>query len=366
MIEKVLTDRLSSVIISLKEWNDNIVALVVVKKWKDMATSPSWSNVLQRIIKSTAERQRLSTVLGVTSMTLSRWASGESKPQRPHLIHLLQVVHPHQRQELLDALEGQYTDIHSWLTEDNSEQIPSEFFAQVLSARTTTNESLRFWRISEAVLKQALAQLDPNHLGMAVKLVQCMPPSTDGKVRSLRERAGRGTPPWPADLEYDVLFLGLESLSGYAVEVRHIVSDDDLRQSKTFPSIKDNHEVSAAAYPIRFEGQIAGCLLASSTQAGYFSQQRPNLLAVFSDLIALAFDKEDFYPSHMIELRVMPRPGLQRSILASFRQRVTTRFQQAIYQNQQLSNAEVEMQVWQELEAELLAYNVDQHNVYHQ
>ncbi len=330
-----------------------------------MVTPPSWSNVLQRIIKSTSERQRLSTVLGVTSMTLSRWASGESKPQRPHLIHLLQAVHPHQRQELLDALEEQYSDIHSWLTEDTSEHIPSEFFAQILSTRTTTTESLRFWRISETILKQALAQLDPNHLGMAVKLVQCMRPGVDGKVRSLRERAGRGTPPWSTDLEYDVLFLGLESLSGYAVEVRHIVSDDDLRQSKTFPAVKDNHEVSAAAHPIRFEGRIAGCLLASSTQASYFSPQRLNLLATFSDLIALAFDKEDFYPSHTIELRVMPKPSSQRLILADFRQRITTRFQQAMYQHKQLSNADIEMQAWQELEAELLAYNVDQHDIYH-
>ena len=330
-----------------------------------MVTPPSWSNVLQRIIKSTAERQRLSTALGVTSMTLSRWASGESKPQRPHLIHLLQAVHPNQRQELLDTLEEQYTDIHNWLTEDTSEHIPSEFFAQVLSIRTTTTESLRFWRISEAVLKQALAQLDPNRLGMAVKLVQCMRPGADGKVRSLRERAGRGTPPWPADLEYDVLFLGLESLSGYAVEVRHIVSDDDLRQSKTFPAVKDNHEVSAAAHPIRFEGRIAGCLLASSTQSGYFSPQRLNLLAIFSDLISLAFDNEDFYPSHMIELRVMPKPSSQRPILANFRQRMTTRFQQAMYQHKPLSNAEIEMQAWQELEAELLAHSVDQREIYH-
>jgi len=327
---------------------------------------PTWSNILQGIIKSTVERQRLSTALGVTSMTLSRWASGESRPQKPHLIHLLQVVHPHQRQELLEALEEQYSDIQSWLTEDTSEHIPSEFFAQVLNIRTTTTENLRFWRISETVLKQALTQLDPNRLGMAVKLVQCMRPGPDGKVRSLRERAGKGTPPWTTDLEYDVLFLGLESLSGYAVESRHIVSDDDLRQSKTFPTVKDRHEASAAAHPIRFEGNIAGCLLASSAQPGYFSAQRLNLLATFSDLISLAFDKEDFYPSRMIELRVMPPPDTQRPILANFRQRVTARFQQAMYQHKQLNNSEIELQAWQELEADLLAYDLGQHDTHHE
>src|SRR5690242_1388892 len=130
---------------------------------------PSWTNVLQGIIKSSAERQRLSIALGVTTMTLTRWASGESKPQRPHLMHLIQVIHPNQRQELLDALEKHYPDIQSWLEEDNTEHISSEFFAHILIMRTTTTESLRFWCISEAVLKQALALLDPNRLGMAVK-----------------------------------------------------------------------------------------------------------------------------------------------------------------------------------------------------
>lgn len=318
---------------------------------------PAWSTILQGIIKSPAERQRLSTALGVTTMTLSRWASGESKPQRPHLIHLVQVIHPNHRQELIDALELVYPEIQSWLMEDSAEQIPSEFFAQVLSIRTTTTESLRFWRISEVVLKQALTQLDPNQLGMAVKLVQCMPPSLiDGKVRSLRERAGKGTPPWTADLEHDVLFLGLESLSGYAVEVRHIVNDDNLRQDKPFPSVQDEFEVSAAAAPIRFEGRIAGCLLASSTQEKYFSQQRLNLLATFSDLISLAFDKSDFLHTNDIELRVMPKPAVQRPILANFRQRVTVKFQEAMARRQQLSNFQIEQLAWQELETELLLH----------
>jgi transcriptional regulator with XRE-family HTH domain len=317
---------------------------------------PTWSTILQGIIKSAPERQRLATALGVTSMTLSRWASGESRPQRNHLIRLLQVVHPNQRQELLDALQEQFHDIQSWLTEDTSEQVSSEFFAYVLNIRTTTTESLRFWRISEAVLKQGLALLDPNRLGMAVKLVQCMPPTSDGKIRSLRERAGKGNAPWTADLEHDVLFLGLESLCGYAVEVRHIVSDDDLRQARSFPAIQDDYEVSAAAHPIRFEGRVAGCLLASSTQPGYFSQQRLNLLTVLSDLIALAFDQNEFYPFEIVDLRFMPPPHVQRARLTNFRQRVTAKFRQAMLEQRELNTVQLELETWQDLEAELMIY----------
>ncbi len=317
---------------------------------------PSWSHILQGMIKSTTERQRLSTALSVTSMTLSRWASGESKPHKSHLIHLLQVVHPSHRQELLDALELSYPDIHYWLAEDTSEYIPSDFFAHILNIRTTTTESLRFWRISEEVLKQALNQLDPNRLGMAVKLVQCMPPSPeDGKIHSLRERTGKGSTPWAADLEHDVLFLGLESLSGYVVEMRHPHDDNDLRMKKATPAIQDDYEVSAAAHPIRFEGKIAGCLLASSTQKSYFSAQRLGLLATFSDLISLAFTKEDFYDPDVIRLHVMPGIRTQRAILANFRQRVTMKFQEAMQQRLHLSNIQIELQAWQDLEQELLS-----------
>ncbi len=321
---------------------------------------PVWSTILQNIIRSTPERQRLSSALGVTTVTLSRWASGESKPQRPHLIHLLQVVHPDRRQELLEALEQQYPDIQSWLTEDTTERIPSEFFAQVLNMRTSISESLRFWRISEIVIRQALAQLDPNNLGMAVKLVQCMPPSANGKILSLRERIGKGTPPWTADLEHDVVFLGLESLSGYAVDLRHGVINEDLRTSRTTPAVKDDYEVSAAACPICFEGNIAGCLLASSTQAHYFSQQRLSLLSTFSDLVSLAFDKTDFYAPSSITLRVMPPPSVQRPMLTTFHQRVTTRFKQSLLAGEHLSSTEIEAQVWQELEQQLIDSQIEE------
>ncbi|HEV2654985.1 MAG TPA: GAF domain-containing protein, partial [Ktedonobacteraceae bacterium] len=164
--------------------------------------------------------------------------------------------------------------------------------------------------------------------------------------------------------EHDVLFLGLESMSGYATEVRHIVSDADLRKNKSFPSYQDEYELSAAAHPIRFEGRIAGCLLASSTQVDYFTPARLSLLTTFSDLIALAFDKSDFYSPQQVELRLMPKPKVQRPILATFRQRVTEKFQQAMYQQKQLSNAEIELQAWQDIESELLTMREDDLDAY--
>jgi transcriptional regulator with XRE-family HTH domain len=316
----------------------------------------SWFDILRSIIKSPSERQRLSTALGVTPMTLTRWASGESKPQRSHLVHLLQVLHANQRAEIIDALQQAYPELPTLLNEGTvNDTVPAEFFAQVLNLRTITTEGLRFWRISECILKQALAQLDPNQLGMSVKLLQCMPPiDPHGNVRSLRERTGKGNPPWTSDLEQDVLFLGIESLSGAAVETRHAMSNDNLQKNRSTPANVDEFEVSAAAHPIRLEGRIAGCLLASSAQESYFSQQRIELLATFSDLLSLAFNREDFYAPERITLRVMPKPEKQRVLLADYRTLVTQKFHAAMQQQKQLTNAEAEMLAWQDFEEILI------------
>jgi len=225
-----------------------------------MPNSPQeWSLTLQGIIKPSAERKRLATVLGLSDMTLLRWASGESNPQRPHLIRLVHALQPQHRDEILGQLEKVYPEIHSWLKSNANESITSEFFAQVMHVRTTTTEHLRFWRISDMVLKQALLQLDPNISGLSVKLIRCMP-LRDGKVRSIRECAGKGTPPWNNDLEHDVLFLGMESMSGYTTESRRFVNDGNLHKGKMIPAYPGEYEVSAIAQPIQFKGHIAGCL----------------------------------------------------------------------------------------------------------
>ena len=316
--------------------------------------SPSWQDVLQTIIKMPGERQRLSTILGVTPVTISRWAHSETTPQRSQLLRLAKAVQPQHREAFMTALETTYPDIQSPLKEAPVEQIPSSFFADLLSVRTTTTEALRFWRISEMVLKEALTLLDPNELGMAISVVQCMPP-VDGKIRSLRETAGKGTLPWAADLENLALFLGMESLAGYSVETRHIANVEDLSKDKLVPAYQTEFEVSSAAHPIWLGGLIAGCLLASSTQIGYFSQQRLALLATFSDLISLAFSKDEFYPPNMVALRVLPTLEKQRPILATFRQRVSKTLIEALQHRQHIRNADAERLVWQEIEEQLLS-----------
>ena len=57
-----------------------------------MNTLLSWQSSLHHMLKVPGERQRMATALGLSPMTLTRWATGESNPQRSHLIRLVQVV----------------------------------------------------------------------------------------------------------------------------------------------------------------------------------------------------------------------------------------------------------------------------------
>ena len=317
----------------------------------------SWQDILKQMIRTPGERQRLAEALGLSIMTLSRWTNAESIPQRPHIIRLVQVVQPHYRQELIAALEqGPYPDIQTWLKDGPAEQIPSAFYAEILNLRATMTDALRFWRISEMILQQVLEQLDPNRLGMSITLVQCMPPSRkhDGKIRTLREVTGKGTPPWAADLEHLSLFLGVESLAGYVVESRHEDSIEDLSKDRLVPAYQTEHEVSSAAFPIMLGDRIAGCLSASSKELGYFTQPRLALLGAFSNLASLAFNKSDFYPTSLIELRVMPKPDRQRPILNTFRFRVSRKLTEALQQGVIKPNAQVEREVWEEIENDLI------------
>ncbi len=322
-----------------------------------MVTPASWQSILQQMIKTPGEHERLAEAIGLSQMTITRWAKGSSNPQRPHLTRLVKVVQPQYREDLIEALEPTYPEIQSWLKDEVSEQIPADFFTQILSMRTTTTDALRFWRISDLILKQALTQLDPHQYGMSITLAQCMPPSPyhNNKIVSLRERVGKGTYPWSADLEHLALFLGMESLGGYATEMRHIVNVDDLSKDKLLPAYQTENEVSAAAHPIMLGGLVAGCLSASSTQVGYFTQARQALLITLSDLASLAFEKEEFYPPEMVELHVMPRPEFQRPILAKFRHKVSKTLTNAAHQRLPMSNLEAEQRVWREIEEELFS-----------
>ncbi len=317
----------------------------------------NWREVLSEVVGDQHERIRIAKELGIRPITLTRWISGQSDPRPQNLRRLFSLLTPEQKERLLSSSGGAFGDLEGVGELENvPKDIPTPFYLRVFSMRAITTESQRFWSISKLILQQALEQLDPDRLGMAIVVVRCMPPAEDQKIRSLRESMGVGTPPWKGDLEHKAMFLGAESLAGYAASSsRPSIIQNVYEDRGMLPAQKVEYEVSSATYPITFANRIAGCLLVSSTRKNNFLQQtRLNLIENYANLLALAFEPEEFYETNQLELRIMPAQSVQKVHFADFRKRVSDTIWKANREGQPVSSLQAEEQVWRELEEELI------------
>lgn len=317
-----------------------------------MQDSQRWRELLGKIIRDTQEKQRIANELGISSVTLTRWVAGESRP-RPQNLRLLINALPDYRRTFLELIPEEFgSSISEVVDIDKTElEIPSVFYARILNAHCTLPRILHFSSISDVILQQALKQLDPNRVGMEITVVQCMYPTPEGRIRSLRESIGRGTPPWNRELEQRTLFLGSESLAGYVVSTGRARAIQSRSEGENlFPARWVEWEESAMAHPIMLSDTIAGCLLISCTQPDYFvSDARQRLIQHYAELLSVAFDLEAYYPLSSIELGRMPAYDIQRKYLATFRQRTSSMMIQA-----RVSVPEAERMVWRQIEEELL------------
>lgn len=163
-------------------------------------------------------------------------------------------------------------------------------------------------------------------------------------------------------MEHETMLLGAESLAGYAVSSSHLVAIADLlAPTNRFPASLGNWERSAAAAPITFEGRIAGSLVVSSTQVGYFSSLLQQLVSSYADLIALALDQEQFYDPAHIKLCLFPPQSKQQTYIALFRQHILETVRVAAQHHQHISISQAEQMVWQQIEEKLLQIIADEH-----
>jgi transcriptional regulator with XRE-family HTH domain len=321
-----------------------------------MSDPSSWQDLLKDIISNPVEREQLAKAVGVRSITLYRWVSGESSPRPHNLRQLLSALPYEQRTRMAALLEQEHLDFSESSLSDSLDQLEFPFVRQVLELRATTAEVVLFWTLCHKVFQHALRRLDPERIGMSIRVVLCMPPGSDGKIHSLRESVGQGTPPWRDDLEQEAIFLGAESLAGYVVtSCRPAVVQNLTSESFRLPAYRAEHELSAMAAPILYASQVAGCVLVSSTQTDYFtSSSRLSLIADYTQLLALAFKPEQFYPPDWLELRVMPGFDAQRVLLASFRERVIALMKEAAQEERLLTHAQAEQRAWQHVEEQLI------------
>jgi GAF domain-containing protein len=235
--------------------------------------------------------------------------------------------------------------------------IPVEVYQRAARAHASTPLSLRFWVITNLVLGAALEQLDPepHSVGVEVVLVQCLRCHQIETVGCLRETCLLGTPPWRTDLTTPV-FLGAESLSGYAVTTARPAICQDLRTNPAFLPVRlEAYEESAGAYPLLQGERVGGCLLVAAAQRDFFTPARLQLVNAYADLAALALPDDQFYEKQEIQLRAMPATDVQQSHFASFRRRVN---EMVSAPNRQVVNIEqAEQLVWSQLAEELMSLN---------
>ncbi|HLJ34787.1 MAG TPA: GAF domain-containing protein [Ktedonobacteraceae bacterium] len=329
-----------------------------------MTEQHSWRGLLKMIINDTHERQRIASELGLNPITLVRWTTQDIDPRPQNLRRLLDVV-PHYRDQLLELIRDEegFEEFSNAGLDDSSKDIPAFFCTSVFAARAATNDSMRYRTTCNMVLQQALGQLDPDRTGMSITVVRCMlPRDGDTKIRSLRESLGQGTPPWQSDLEQQAMFLGAESLAGYVVaSCRPFVTQNVDKDQTHVPLAKARHERSSAIYPILYAGRIAGCLIVSSAQYNYFlSQSRLNLIKNYTDLIAVAFEPEEFYNPEQIELWPLPDQEIQKKHFANFRQRVAAVMLEGARNKKSINTINAEKVVWRQLEDELIEVKLNE------
>ncbi len=317
-----------------------------------MQSSATWREWLGRRIKNGKERQRIAAEVGVTPTTIMRRVNQESTPRLRHLRQLVLAV-PDASETLRALIEQEFPDflthVPAALNTDVLTTIPGAFYIRILHTHVTIDPRLRFMGLCDFILQQLLTQLDSERAGMAAIVASCMPPSVWGQVHSLRERVGRGTPPWEAQLELQAILLGAESLAGSAVSSAHLVMNahfDD--QVGITPGYRGPWEESAVAVPIMDAGKIAGSLLVSSTQPDFFREGHLALIQNYADLLSLAFEGNAFYDPGQINLWPLPQASVQQPALAQLGRRVL-----ALVKQDSLNFEEAEQRVWQQIEQEL-------------
>ena len=330
-----------------------------------MSEVSSWRDLLRIMISNTRERERLASEIGVSPVTLTRWVGGNYEPRPQSLQRLIQAVPGEYREEFHMLVTKAYPHLANPATLYEPPELTADFFRRILETRTTTFDTQLYWTITRQILEHAIRQLDPERIGVSITVVRCMPPRKDGKVHSLRENIGIGTPPWEGDLTSKAMFLGSEALAGYVVGSFHYEAVDDLTKDRTFvPAYQAEHEVSSIAWPIQFAGRIAGCLLCSSTLPKFFrSDARQLLIADFARLLALAFAPEEFYPYSMIAIRQMPPLDVQRQAFGHFQNRVTAYMVEKLNAGERVTRDEAELAIWQQSETKLIEYIYGPENI---
>ncbi|GAC1645537.1 MAG: hypothetical protein NVS4B12_11690 [Ktedonobacteraceae bacterium] len=271
-----------------------------------------FSSLLRHILRQDrAEIARVAKALEVADITVYRWMNGSSEPRTAHLKRLPEVLAEHRgnltyaiNQTFPSVLDPPSLGIH---------EVRKDIYMRVLDLVTITSEDdARYWQVTQAIFEYALLHLDSDRRGLAITYANLMPAHEDG-FHSLREAAMRGNYPWPFSLESRA-YLGSTTLAGTAAMLQRLQTWDNLDNEERLQVDIDEFERSAAACPVMYAGRIAGVLIISSTQPGFFADPMAcKAVTEYAQLLALALQPKDFYPCALLHLRPMLEVKWQRA-----------------------------------------------------
>lgn len=328
----------------------------------------TWRQLLATLIDDPDERRRISTASGIDDVTLKRYADNKTKKIRPHMLRLLVAAVPQQRRsQLITLIQLEFADISFSeflpITGDEPQEalgrVQLEVYERVIHARATTPLALRFWVISNLVLNALLEQLDPGShpVGVKVTFIQCIRCDRMSLVKYLREIALVGSGPWKTE-QLLPLFLGAESLPGYAITSGRPAICQNLRANAAFLPVRlEAHAESSVAFPLLQGERVGGCLCVVAAAVDFFSPAWLSLIGTLADLAGLALQDDQFHDKQAIQLRVMPPDDVQQSHFVRFRSRVHEMISTPARDSATINIVEAERIVWGQIAEDLMNVN---------
>lgn len=191
-------------------------------------------------------------------------------------------------------------------------EVKKDIYQAVLELlATVVDEETRGWQIILTIFEYALVQMDAARHGIAITYASLMPAHSGG-IHSLYEVAMRGTEPWPFSFDGQA-YLGSTTLAGTAAIEQRMLVWDSLDETARWQVEVDEFEKSACACPVTRGGRIAGVLIISSSQPGFFTNDVTCQAVVeYAHLLALAFSDDAFQSYSRLHLMPMPSLKMQR------------------------------------------------------
>ena len=304
----------------------------------------TWREILEVLLEDPSAMEKITKLLHVSSETLMNWIHSKKKLDFRILQQFLDAF-PDDYDALLELIQREFPHfVPIRLADGEASREILEPFHDRLSERYSL-PALRFWSTCQLVLQQAMQQLNPYRTIMI-----CTPPSSEEKVRSLHGYIGLGSSAWTENWYQQPLFLGSDSLSGYAATVGSIQVVQDLKldlKGISRYNIDDMRSVLVA--PILSSKKCAGCLYIASTSPNYFGSRRLELVEQYVECLASAFSPEEFYPLEQIQLSLLPYK-IQNAYFKQIRQS-----KQNIIMNTSITN-QCKQNKWKNIEDELISF----------